>query len=77
MPTTLQLLIDRLQLRPHAFRDRDALEPERPPPGCRTDVREPQKVERLRLAQTPPLPIPGGVPPELDQPRLIRVQFQP
>jgi hypothetical protein len=77
MPASLELFLDRLQLRPHAFRDRDALDPKRSLPGLRTDVREPPKVERLRFAQIPPLTIPGGVPPELDQPRLVRVQSQP
>ena len=41
------------------------------------DVRKAQKVERLRLAQTPTPPVDGGTPPELDQPRLVRVQLQP
>ena len=31
----------------------------------------------LRLAQTPPPPVDGGMPPELDQPGLVRVQLQP
>jgi hypothetical protein len=40
-------------------------------------MREAQEIERLRLAQAAACPVPGGVPPELDQPRLARVQFQP
>jgi hypothetical protein len=40
-------------------------------------VREAQEVERLRFAEPACPPVPGGVPPELDQPRLTRVQFQP
>jgi hypothetical protein len=40
-------------------------------------MREAQEVERLRFTQTPLGPSPGGVPPELDQPGLVRVQFQP
>jgi hypothetical protein len=40
-------------------------------------VREAQEIERLRLAEPAYLPVPGGVPPELDQPGLTGVQFQP
>src|SRR4029453_671764 len=40
-------------------------------------MREAQEVERLRLALTPGCPVPGGMPPELDQPGLLRVQLQP
>jgi hypothetical protein len=39
-------------------------------------VREAEKGERLRLAKTPRLPIPGGEPPELDQPCLLGIQLQ-
>src|SRR4030088_3047377 len=76
MPTTLELVLDFRQLRPHPFRDRDALNPEPPSPRSRADVREPQEVERLWFAQTPTLAIDSGTPPELDQPRLVRVQLQ-
>ena len=37
-------------------------------------MREPQEVERLRLPVAAPGSILGGVPPELDQPRLLRMQ---
>src|SRR2546423_8587798 len=77
MPASLELVVDLTQLRPHPLRDRDALEPEPARPGHRADVRETQEVERLRLAQTPRRPSPGGVPPELDQPRLVQAQLQP
>jgi len=40
-------------------------------------VREAEVIERLRFTGTTRLTIRGGVPPELDQPRLVRVQFQP
>jgi hypothetical protein len=40
-------------------------------------VREPQKIERLRLALASPLSIFGCEAPELNQGRFIRVQFQP
>ena len=39
-----ELAVDRLQLRPHPFRDRDP-----PVPGLPADVREAQEIERLRL----------------------------
>jgi hypothetical protein len=43
----------------------------------RTDVREPQKIKRLRLALASPLSVLGCAAPELNQARFIRVQFQP
>ena len=52
-------------------------DPEPPAPGGRADVREAQERERLRFSLAPCRPVPGGTPPELDQPGLIRVQFQP
>ena len=42
----------------------------------RTDVREPEEVERLRLPETPGRPVRGGEAPELDQPGLVGVQLQ-
>ena len=77
MPASLELVVDLSQLRPHPLRDRDTPQPEAPVPGLPADVREAQKVERLRLAQTPRCRSLGGAPPELDQPRLVRVQLQP
>ena len=38
-------------------------------------MREAEEIKRLRLAEPARLP-PGGVPPELDQARLARVQSQ-
>src|SRR5450755_830245 len=43
----------------------------------RTNVREPQEIERVRLPVAAPGSILGGEPPELDQPRLLRMQHQP
>jgi hypothetical protein len=40
-------------------------------------VREAEEVERLRFPEAPCPSILGGVPTELDQAGLIRVQFQP
>src|SRR5437763_11187640 len=51
MPTTPELVLDLGQLRPQAFLDRDALDPEPSATGSRTDVREPEEIERLRFAQ--------------------------
>src|SRR5262245_1157423 len=48
----------------------------RPGPGLRAGVREPQEVERLWLAEASPRPVPGGEPPELDQPRLLGFHLQ-
>ena len=39
-------------------------------------MREPEELKRLGLAKPASLSIPGGEPPELDQPRLFRMQFQ-
>src|SRR3954463_10852142 len=39
-------------------------------------MREAQKVERIRLTQTPCPSTLGGEPAELDQTRLVRVQLQ-
>jgi len=51
------------------------LEPPRLPP-LPAHVREAEKLERLRLAKATCCAIPGGVPPELDQPCLLGMQFQ-
>jgi hypothetical protein len=40
-------------------------------------VREAEELERLRFPGPPLLPVRGGEPPELDQPRLAGVQLQP
>jgi len=72
-----QLVFNLLQLRPHPLGDRDPLHPELPALRRRADMREPEKVERFRLALAPGCPVAGGEPPELDQPGLVRVQFEP
>ena len=63
------------QLGTHPFGVGDPLQLEPPLPGLRAHVREAEKLERLRLTETPRLPIPGGVAPELDQPRFLGVQL--
>jgi hypothetical protein len=72
-----ELVLDLNQLRPQTLLDRDAPDPEPSGRGLRADVREAQEVERLRFTQTPPSTVPSSEPPELDQPRLVRVQLQP
>jgi hypothetical protein len=39
-------------------------------------MREPEELERLRLAEIALRPVQRGEPPELDQPRLLGVQLQ-
>src|SRR5262245_45488737 len=69
--------LDLLQLGPRPLRHRLPLEREAPGSGLPADVREAQAVERLRLAETTLRPVRSGVPPELDQPRLLGLQLQP
>src|ERR1700676_2449481 len=76
MPAPLELVVDLSQLRPQPFRDGDTLEPELPALALPADVREAQEIERLRLPDAPCRPSLGGITSELDQPGLVRVQFQ-
>src|SRR5216683_2133199 len=77
VPTLPELVLDLSQLGPHPLRDRNAPNPETPVPPHRADVREAEEVERPGFPLAPRLPVRGGEPPELDQPRLARVQIQP
>jgi hypothetical protein len=76
VPAPLQVAVDLLQLGPHPLRDCDALEEEASVPGCGTDVREPEEVERSR----PPQPALGSslgrIATELEEARLVGVEFQ-
>src|SRR6185437_14603066 len=65
------------QLGAHPFRvgQPPQLEPSRLP-RLVARMREAEELERLRLAKTTSLTVTGGVAPELDQPRLLSVQFQ-
>src|SRR5664279_4493394 len=76
MPSPLQLVVNLLQLGPHPFRLGLAPNPEPPFPPGRTDVRETEEGERLRLTQPPRLTTFGRVASEFDQPRLVRVKLQ-
>ena len=71
-----ELLLDLLQLCPHTLADRHALYTETSVSVSSADVREAQKIERLRFAFPSSRPIFFGKPPELDQTRFIRMEFQ-
>src|SRR5215475_6860329 len=75
-PST-QLLLDFQQLGPHPFAHRLALQSVVPVPVLAADVRESQKIERLRFPFSSPFPVSLGKPPELDPARLVWVQLQP
>jgi len=68
-----KLLLDLSQLASHAFADRFAPYHESPKTVLPADVREAQKVERLRLPFSSTFPVLLGKPAELDPARLIRV----
>jgi len=53
MPASHELILHLLQLRPQPLRSGDALEPEAPVSPLPADVREAEKVERLRLGESP------------------------
>src|SRR5512133_3223789 len=76
MPASLEFVVDLMQLGPHPLWDCDALELETPAFGRRADVREAKKRKRLRPPDAALVPVLGGVPSELDQARLLRVQLQ-
>src|SRR5579862_9743269 len=76
MPPLLDLAFQRSELGAHPFGVGDPLELEASFLGLRADVREAEELERLRLADSSPLAVRGGGPPELDQPRLVGVQLQ-
>src|SRR5665213_1244311 len=76
VPASLDLVLDLGKLGPHPFRDGLALHPEPPCLVLPADVREAQEFKRIRLPLATCRTIPGGVAPELDEPRLVGVQFQ-
>ena len=71
-----ELLLDLLQLCPHTPADRNALYGKTSVPVFSADVREAQEIESLRLTFPSARSIFFGEPPELNQTRLIWVQFQ-
>src|SRR5215471_9552248 len=77
MLPVLQLGLKGRELRNHPLLRRNA--PNVKGPAARepsTEMREPQKRKGLRFSLATPLAIPDGEPPELDQTRLVRMQFQ-
>ena len=76
MPASPELVVDLLELGPHPFGDGVAPEPETPVLALPTDVGEAQEVEGFRPAKSPCRSSLGGEPPELDEPGLVRMQFQ-
>jgi len=77
MHPATELGLDSLELRNHPHLRRNAPDGERvglvPSP---TVVSEAQEVERLWFTRTTLLPISGSIAPELDQPGLLRMEFQ-
>src|SRR5882724_12520051 len=71
-----QLLLDGLQLRPHAVASRLPFDQELASPRLATDEGEAEEVEGLRLAEPAPLAVFFRRASELDQPGLLRVQRQ-
>jgi hypothetical protein len=76
MHTLAKLLLDFLQLLPHAFADRRAPHRENSFPVLPADVREAKEIERLRFAFPSLFPVSFGKPPEFDQTRLVWMEFQ-
>ena len=77
MHALAKLLLDCLQPLPHPLADRRAPHREIPFPVLPANVRESKKVKRLRFAFPSSFPVLFGKPPELDQTRLVGVEFQP
>ena len=77
MHTPAELLLNLLQLRPHALADRHAPHRECPFPVLPADVRKAQKVEPPGFSFSALLPVWFGMPSELDPARLVWVEFQP
>jgi hypothetical protein len=73
----LQLGLDDFELRCHPLRRRNSPDIEgSAAPEVPTEMREPQKREGLRLSLATLLSVSSGKPPEFDQSRLVRLQFQ-
>src|SRR5437879_6838079 len=77
MPPTLKLGFDDFELRGHPLCRRNPPDVEgSAAPESSTEVGEPQKREGLRLSLATPFSVSCGEPPEFDQSRLVRMQFQ-
>src|SRR6185503_4732931 len=69
-----EFLLQLSQLRLHPLPHRLAKHREPPPSRLPADVREPKKVERLRFAFAPPLPVTRRMSSKLDQSSLFSMQ---
>ena len=77
MHTVTKLNLDGFQLRCHSRFRRNTSDGEGSGlVALPTVVSEAQEVERLRFSLSPQLSIANGVPPELDQPGFLRMEFQ-
>jgi hypothetical protein len=76
VPAPPQLLLDRLQLRPHAIGPRLPFDLELAPTRLAADEDEAQEAEGLRLAEPAPLAVFRSITPELNQSGLLRVERQ-
>src|SRR5882757_9051602 len=76
VPALPQLLLDGLQLRPHAVAPGFPLAEELAPTRLATDKSEAQEVEGLRLAEPAPLAVRRRMAAELDQAGLVRWKRQ-
>src|ERR1017187_2154463 len=75
--TTAQRLLDLLQFRLQSLPRRLSSDLKAALPGGIAAMRHPQERETLRLPFPPHPALSCGVWSELDQPRLLRMQFQP
>ena len=73
MHALTKLLFGLSQFSPHALADRQASHRESPHSVLPADVREAQKVERLRLPFSSSFPVFFGKPAEFDPARLVWV----
>jgi len=71
-----KLPFDFQQLRSHPLPDGSTLYGKAPVPVLPADIREAQKVERLRLTLSSPFPVLFGKPPELNPARFLGMEFQ-
>ena len=71
-----ELVLDLSQFRPHPLRDGNAPQPETPVLGLPAEVREAEEVERLGFSDATSCSCPGSKAPELDESRLVGMQFQ-
>jgi hypothetical protein len=69
-------VLDLHELGPHPLLTGIASELELPVPAGTTDVREAQKGKSLWAPLAPAGPIPGGIPPTLDEAGLLRMEMQ-